>query len=90
VSLGEAETAQNNLISRFTKMVSAIESTIDQTRQPGMKRTCVRSPDPFQITNIYGTMSLLAAATTSGSNSTRKGSRQLRAAVSARRSVPTT
>jgi hypothetical protein len=42
-------------------MVSAIESTIDQTRQPGMKRTCVRSPDPFQITNIYGTMSLLAA-----------------------------
>jgi hypothetical protein len=90
VSLGEAETAQNNLISRFTKMVSAIESTIDQTRQPGMKRTCVRSPDPFQITNIYGTMSLLAAATTSGSNSAREGSRQLRAAVSGRRSVPTT
>jgi hypothetical protein len=56
--------AQNNLISRFTKMVSAIESTIDQTRQPGKKRTCVRSPDLFQITNIYGTMSLLAAATT--------------------------
>ena len=24
-------------------MVSAIESTIDQARQPGMKRTCVRS-----------------------------------------------
>lgn len=33
-------------------MVSAIESTIDQTRQPGMKRTCVRSPDRFQIKNI--------------------------------------
>jgi hypothetical protein len=32
-------------------MVSAIESTIDQIRQPGMKRTCVRSPDRFQITN---------------------------------------
>jgi hypothetical protein len=43
---------QNNLISKFTKMVSAIESTIDQTRQPGMKRTCVRSPDRFQITNM--------------------------------------
>ena len=43
---------QNNLISRFTRMVSAIESTIDQTRQPGMRRTCVRSPDRFQITNI--------------------------------------
>jgi hypothetical protein len=46
---------QNNLISKFTKMVSAIESTIDQTRQPGMKRTCVRSPDRFQITNIAHT-----------------------------------
>lgn len=33
-------------------MVSAIESTIDQTRQPGMNRTCVRPPDRFQITNI--------------------------------------
>ena len=33
-------------------MVSAIESTIDPTRQPGMKRTCVRSPDRFQIKNI--------------------------------------
>ena len=33
-------------------MVSAIESTIDQTRQPVMKRTCARSPDRFQITNI--------------------------------------
>ena len=33
---------QNSLISKFTKMVSATESTIDQTRQPGMKRTCVR------------------------------------------------
>jgi hypothetical protein len=44
--------AQNNLISRFTKIVSATESTIDETRQPGMKRTCVRSPDRFQITNI--------------------------------------
>jgi hypothetical protein len=33
-------------------MVSAIERTIDQRRQPGMKRTCVRSPDRFQITNI--------------------------------------
>ena len=43
---------QNNLISKFTKMVSAIESTIDQTRQPGMKRTSVRSPDRFQITNM--------------------------------------
>jgi hypothetical protein len=43
---------QNSLISTFTKTVSAIESTIDQTRQPGMKRTCVRSPDRFQIMNI--------------------------------------
>ena len=43
---------QNNLISRFTRMVSVIERTIDHTRQPGMKRTCVRSPDCFQITNI--------------------------------------
>ena len=43
---------QNNLISKFTRMVSATESTIDQTRQPGMKRTCARSPDRFQITNI--------------------------------------
>ena len=33
-------------------MVSAIERTIDHRRQPGMKRTCVRSPDRFQITNI--------------------------------------
>jgi hypothetical protein len=33
---------QNNLISRFTRMVSAIERTIDQTRHPGMKRTWVR------------------------------------------------
>lgn len=32
--------------------MSAIEGTIDQRRQPGMKRTCVRSPDRFQITNI--------------------------------------
>jgi hypothetical protein len=36
----------------FSRIVSAIESTIDQTRHPGMKRTCVRSPDRFQITNI--------------------------------------
>ena len=36
-------------------MVSAIESAIDQTRQPGMNRTCVRSPDRFQITNIAHT-----------------------------------
>jgi hypothetical protein len=43
---------QNNLISKFTTIVSAIESTIDQTRQPGMKRICVRSPDRFQITNM--------------------------------------
>ena len=43
---------QSNLISRFTMMVSAIDSTIDQTRHPGMKRTCVRSPDRFQIMNI--------------------------------------
>jgi hypothetical protein len=43
---------QNNLISRLTKMVSPIESTIDKTRQPGMKRTCAGSPDRFQITNI--------------------------------------
>ena len=28
-------------------MVSAIERAIDQRRQPGMKRTCVRSPDRF-------------------------------------------
>ena len=35
-------------------MVSAIESTIDQTRQPGMNRTCARSPDCFQIANIAG------------------------------------
>jgi hypothetical protein len=33
-------------------MVSAIESTIDQTRQPGMKRTRARSPDRLQITTI--------------------------------------
>jgi hypothetical protein len=33
-------------------MVSAIESTIDQTRHPGMKRTWVGSPDRFQITNM--------------------------------------
>ena len=46
---------QNNLISKFTKMVSAIESTIDQTRHPGMKRTCVRSPDRFHTTNIAHT-----------------------------------
>jgi hypothetical protein len=44
--------AQNNLISRLTKTASATESTIDQTRQPGMKRTRARSPDRFQITNI--------------------------------------
>jgi hypothetical protein len=32
---------------------------IDQRRQPGMKRTCVRSPDRFQITNIlYRPLSL--------------------------------
>jgi hypothetical protein len=34
-----------------------------------MKRACVRSPDRFQITNMYATTSLLGAATTSGSNS---------------------
>jgi hypothetical protein len=33
-------------------MVSAIEMTIDQSRHPGIKRTRVRSPDRFQITNI--------------------------------------
>jgi hypothetical protein len=33
-------------------MVSPIDSTIDKRRQPGRKRTCVRSPDRFQITNI--------------------------------------
>jgi hypothetical protein len=33
-------------------MVSAIESTIDQMRHPGMNRTWVRSPDRFQIRNI--------------------------------------
>jgi hypothetical protein len=33
-------------------MVSAIERTIDQSRQPGRNRTRVRSPDRFQITNI--------------------------------------
>src|SRR5688500_42785 len=43
---------QSNQISRFTRMVSPSERTSDQTRQPGMKRTCVRSPDCFQITNI--------------------------------------
>jgi hypothetical protein len=56
--------AQNNRISRFTKMVSAIESAIDQTRQPGMKRTWVRSPDRFQIAIIYG-----VASTSSGRQS---------------------
>ena len=50
----------NNLISRFTRMVSVIERTIDHTKHPGMNRTCVRSPDCFQITNIAG--GLLARA----------------------------
>ena len=59
--------AQNNRISRFTKMVSAIESAIDQTRQPGMKRTWVRSPDRFQIAIIYG-----VASTSSGRQSATK------------------
>jgi hypothetical protein len=45
------ELPQDSLISTFTKTVSAIESTIDQIRQPGMKRTCVRSPDRFRIEN---------------------------------------
>ncbi len=45
-------------------MVSAIESAIDQTRQPGMKRTWVRSPDRFQIAIIYG-----VASTSSGRQS---------------------
>jgi hypothetical protein len=49
---GEERSAQNSLISRFNKMVSAIDSTIDQSRQPGRKPTCARSPDLFQITNI--------------------------------------
>jgi hypothetical protein len=43
---------QNDLISRFTRMVSAIDRTIDQARHPGMNRTRVRSPDRFQIMNI--------------------------------------
>ena len=34
-------------------MVSAIEMTIDQSRHPGIKRTRVRSPDRFQITNLH-------------------------------------
>ena len=46
--------SQYNLIKRFTKMVSAIDSASDQMRQPGMKRTRVRSPDCFQITNMWG------------------------------------
>jgi hypothetical protein len=29
---------------RLTRMVSPIERTTDITRQPGMKRTCVRLP----------------------------------------------
>ena len=33
-------------------MVSAIERAIDQSRHPGIKRTRVRSPDRFQITNM--------------------------------------
>lgn len=37
--IGASRLSQNNLISRLSKRVSAIESTIDQTRQPGMKRT---------------------------------------------------
>jgi hypothetical protein len=45
-------------------MVSAIESAIDQTTQPGMKRTWVRSPDRFQIAIIYG-----VASTSSGRQS---------------------
>jgi hypothetical protein len=45
-------------------MVSAIESAIDQTRQPGMKRTWVRSPDRFQIAIIYR-----VASTSSGRQS---------------------
>jgi hypothetical protein len=32
-----------------------------------MKRACVRSPDRFQITNMYATTSLLGAATRSNS-----------------------
>jgi hypothetical protein len=32
--------------------VSPIESAIDQTRHPGMKRTWGRSPDRFQIANM--------------------------------------
>src|SRR5829696_1196382 len=52
LALGPGRCTQNNLMSRFTKTVSTIESTIDQSRQPGRKRTCVRSPGRFQITNI--------------------------------------
>jgi hypothetical protein len=35
----------------LSKIVATIEITIDQSRQPGMKRNWVRSPDRFQKKN---------------------------------------
>jgi hypothetical protein len=52
LDVGATAAPQNNLMSRFTKTVSTIDSAIDHSRQPGRKRTCVRSPGRFQITNI--------------------------------------
>jgi hypothetical protein len=43
---------QSSLMSTFARIVSATDRTIDQTRHPGIKRTWVRSPARFQITNI--------------------------------------
>ena len=64
---------QKSLISTFTKTVSTIESTIDQMRHPGMKRTLVRSPDRFQITTIPGPSTRRSHAATAQTGDARDG-----------------